>query len=139
MPVDLDCRPVDQRRERRHDQRGRDADALGAEHEHGHGQLRHRQWHRHAGTDYTTHQGTATFAAGQHDQRRSPSRRGDTTVEPNETFLVNLTAPVNATIADAQGVVTIINDDAAALPDNLDCRPGVTEGNTGTTSAVVHR
>src|SRR5690606_34708717 len=29
-----------------------------------------------------------------------------------ETFFVNLSAPVNATLVDAQGVGTIINDDA---------------------------
>ena len=37
---------------------------------------------------------------------------GDTTVEPNETFNVNLSgATGNATITDAQGVGTIVNDD----------------------------
>jgi hypothetical protein len=39
---------------------------------------------------------------------------GDTTVEPDETFSVNLTSPVGATIVDAQGVGTITNDDSAA-------------------------
>src|SRR5262249_47763407 len=38
---------------------------------------------------------------------------GDTTVEPNETVLVNLTNPINATIAKAQGTGTITNDDVA--------------------------
>ncbi len=36
---------------------------------------------------------------------------GDTKVEPNETFFVNLSKPTNATIADAQGQGTITNDD----------------------------
>ena len=40
--------------------------------------------------------------------------------EVNETFFVNLTSPTNATIADAQGVGTIIDDDAP--PDALDQR-----------------
>ena len=40
---------------------------------------------------------------------------GDTAGEANETFVVNLSAPVNATIADAQGVGTIINDEAGPV------------------------
>ena len=36
---------------------------------------------------------------------------GDTVVEPDETFLVNLHTPVNLTIADAQAVGPILNDD----------------------------
>ena len=57
---------------------------------------------------------------------RSPSRPGETTKtvtvhgqrrqldEANETFVVNLTNPSNATIADAQGLGTITDDDATA-------------------------
>ncbi len=36
---------------------------------------------------------------------------GDTQVETDETFLVNVTNVVNATVADGQGVGTILNDD----------------------------
>ena len=36
---------------------------------------------------------------------------GDTKVEPNETFFVDLSKPVNASFADAQGMGTIQNDD----------------------------
>ena len=36
---------------------------------------------------------------------------GDTKVESNETFSVNLSKPSNATISDGQGVGTILNDD----------------------------
>jgi hypothetical protein len=39
---------------------------------------------------------------------------GDTKNEPNETVLVNLTVPANATILDSQGTGTINNDDAAS-------------------------
>ena len=42
---------------------------------------------------------------------------GDTTVEPNETVLINISNAVNATIAAGQGTGTITNDDAA--PVNL--------------------
>lgn len=44
---------------------------------------------------------------------------GDTTLEPNETFFVNLSGPVNATIADAQGQGTILNDDVPPNPTNV--------------------
>ena len=67
-----------------------------------------------AGTDYTTASGTATFAAGTTTTTITVPVLGDTVVEPTETVLVNLTAPVNATIADAQGVVTITNDDTTS-------------------------
>ena len=36
-------------------------------------------------------------------------------VEGNETFTVTLSEPVNATIADGEGVGTIIDDDRAEL------------------------
>ena len=90
-----------------------------------------------AGTDYTTTSGTATFAAGTTTTTITVPVLGDTVVEPTETVLVNLTAPVNATIADAQGVVTITNDDGAALPAISIADRAIAEGNAGTTTAVV--
>jgi hypothetical protein len=36
---------------------------------------------------------------------------GDRLSEPNETFVVNLSSPTNATIADGQGVGTILDDE----------------------------
>ncbi len=36
---------------------------------------------------------------------------GDTTDEPNETFVVDLSGASNATIADAQGIGTITDND----------------------------
>ena len=74
-----------------------------------------------AGSDFTATSGTATFGPQATSTTISVPVSGDTTVEPNETFLVNLTAPVNATIADAQATVTIANDDANRLFDP-DCR-----------------
>jgi hypothetical protein len=38
---------------------------------------------------------------------------GDVLDEANETFFVNLTNPVNATLVDAQGTATITDDDVA--------------------------
>ena len=86
-----------------------------------------------AGTDYTAASGTATFAQGSTSTTISISVTGDTTVEPNDTFLVNLTSPVSATIADTQAVVTILNDDSPLLTIG---NRTVTEGNSGTVSAL---
>jgi hypothetical protein len=44
---------------------------------------------------------------------------GDTLVSPSETFFVNLSNPVGATITDAQGLGTILNDDAAGNNEQL--------------------
>ena len=41
---------------------------------------------------------------------------GDATVEPNETFVVNLSSPVGVSVTDAQGVGTILNDEGGAPP-----------------------
>jgi hypothetical protein len=58
---------------------------------------------------------------------------GDTSLEPNETFTVDLSTAVNATIADAQGVGTIVNDEVAPSITINNVR--VTEGNSGNVNA----
>ena len=56
---------------------------------------------------------------------------GDTKIEPNEMFFVNLSNPTNgAVIGDGQGVGTITNDDVP--PDLSIGDASVTEGNSGT-------
>jgi uncharacterized delta-60 repeat protein len=54
---------------------------------------------------------TLTFTPGQTSKTVTVVVKGDMVLEGNETFFVNLSAPVNATIADAQGQGTITNDD----------------------------
>src|SRR5207249_2245282 len=56
---------------------------------------------------------------------------GDTKFEPNETFFVNLSNPVNATISDNQGVGTIVNDDGQPTISISDVSQN--EGNAGPT------
>jgi hypothetical protein len=60
-------------------------------------------------SDYVGASGTVTFAPGQTSQPISISVVGDTANEQNENFFVNLTGAVNATLADGQGVGTILN------------------------------
>ncbi|HYG80781.1 MAG TPA: Calx-beta domain-containing protein, partial [Pyrinomonadaceae bacterium] len=54
---------------------------------------------------------TLTFTPGQISKTVTVQVKGDVIKEANETFFVNLSAATNATIADAQGLGTITNDD----------------------------
>ncbi|MEJ1931239.1 Calx-beta domain-containing protein [Nostoc sp. NIES-2111] len=63
------------------------------------------------GSDYTATTGTLTFNPGDTSKSLNVAVIGDLTIEPNETFLVNLSNATNATIADNQAVGTITNDD----------------------------
>jgi hypothetical protein len=73
-----------------------------------------------AGSDYMATSGTLTFTPGQTSRTITVNVNGDTAVEPTESFVVNLSAPTNATIAVAQGVGTIINDDVDAPTNNFE-------------------
>ena len=69
-----------------------------------------------AGSDYTTASGTLTFQPGITSLPINVTVSGDTTTpEPNEIFLVNLTAATGAIISTGQGVGTILNDDTPAV------------------------
>jgi probable HAF family extracellular repeat protein len=64
-----------------------------------------------AGSDYQAASGTLTFAPGQTSKTITVLVNGDRLGEPNETFVINLSNPINATIADGQGVGTITDDE----------------------------
>ncbi|ODU00866.1 MAG: hypothetical protein ABS79_02645 [Planctomycetes bacterium SCN 63-9] len=91
-----------------------------------------------AGSDYTSTGGTLTFAPGETQKTISVAILGDATYEPDETFLINLTNPAGATIADGQATGTILNDDAAPppLPSLSIGNVTVGEGNSGSRPAV---
>jgi subtilisin family serine protease len=72
------------------------------------------------------------FEAGETSKTISVNVRGDTVVESNETFFVNLSSAVGASIAVAQGKGTIVNDDATAAPSLTIGDYQDTEGNSGT-------
>jgi hypothetical protein len=55
------------------------------------------------------------FEPGQTSQTVTVYIKGDTVVEGTENFFLNLSDPVNVTIADGQGVGTIIDDDTLIL------------------------
>ena len=64
-----------------------------------------------AGSDYTAAAGTLTFAAGVTTQVITVPITNDLATESSETFNINLSGAVNATIADSQGVGTITDND----------------------------
>lgn len=69
-----------------------------------------------APADYTSATGTVTFAPGETSKSITVTVVGDTAYEPDETFTVALSNPVNATIATGSATGTIQNDDPAAQP-----------------------
>ncbi|NUS60574.1 MAG: hypothetical protein HOQ01_06465 [Lysobacter sp.] len=64
-----------------------------------------------AGTDYTAALGTISFSPGQTSRSVAVTLRGDRTPEKSETFALNLSNPVNATLRDGVAIGTITNDD----------------------------
>lgn len=85
-----------------------------------------------ADSDYVGASGTVTILQGQTTATVDITVNGDTTVEPNEQFFVNLTlSPIGTQIADGQGVGTITNDDA--FPVLSIGNASVVEGHSGTT------
>jgi chitinase len=86
-----------------------------------------------AGSDYGAVSGTLTFAAGQTSRTISVPILGDTTIESNEGFTLNLSSPSGATLARATATGTILNDDPAASRPTLSVADAlVLEGNSGT-------
>jgi hypothetical protein len=74
-----------------------------------------------------------TIPAGQLSRTFTVNVNGDTTVEANESFKVNLSNPGGATILDGSANGHILNDDGAALTIN---DLSIQEGNSGTKVAT---
>ncbi len=66
-----------------------------------------------AGSDYVAVSTTLTIPAGRTTATVSVTINGDASFEADEVLYVDLSEPVNAVIADGEGVITIVNDDAA--------------------------
>ena len=87
-----------------------------------------------SGTDYTAITGsTLTFAVGATSQTFNVSVTGDTTDEVDETVVVTLSSPTNATVSSTAGTGTgtITDDDGPTVSINS---PSVTEGDSGSTT-----
>jgi hypothetical protein len=85
------------------------------------------------GTDFTPLNQSITFSANSTSANVTLAVRGDTTVEPNETFFVNLGNPVGATIARGRTQITINTDDLPPSPQpSISIQDAIiTEGNSG--------
>ena len=83
--------------------------------------------------DYTTATGQVSFQPGETSQQVTVLVNGDVLDEPNETFFVDLSNAVNATIEDNQGTGSIIDDDDAPSLSIDDV--AVIEGNGVTVNA----
>lgn len=89
-----------------------------------------------AGSDYVASTLIGqTIPAGSSNATFTVLVLGDTLNEPNETFFVNVTNVSGASVADGQGVGTIVNDDP--LPTLSINDVSVYEGNAGATPATL--
>jgi uncharacterized protein len=81
--------------------------------------------------------GTVSFADGETSATVTITIAGDTAVEGNETFFVNLTSPTGGvTITDGQGQGTISNDDIPPVGSLAINSVSLAEGDSGTTNMV---
>jgi hypothetical protein len=66
-----------------------------------------------APADYESASGTLTFAPGETSKQVVVPVAGDALDEPHETYSVNLSNPSGATLGDARGIGTILDNDPA--------------------------
>lgn len=67
------------------------------------------------GSDYLPGAGTVIFPAGSTSQVVIVAVRGDTLVEPDETYFVELARPLNASVGVGAALGTIVDDDDPAV------------------------
>ena len=67
--------------------------------------------------DYRDSMGSVTFAPGETVQTVRIPVVGDSRAEPDETFTVALSNPVNAILSRATGTATVTNDDGDPVPE----------------------
>jgi CheY-like chemotaxis protein len=79
-----------------------------------------------AGPDYQARSGVVSFSPGAVSQTVSVPINGDAVAELDESLFLNLSAAANATLADAQAVGTIQDDDSLVVDDVT-----VAEGDAG--------
>jgi hypothetical protein len=89
-----------------------------------------------AGSDYAAASGSITFGPSETTKKITIAVKGDTIDEPSETFTVNLSNVVGATIADGQGVGTI-RDSNSTGPAITISDVTITEGNNPQAALTV--
>jgi len=84
-----------------------------------------------ADDDFASNSATGvTIAAGDTSATFSVDVNGDTAIEDDETYTVDVSNVVGATVADGSGTGTITNDDFPTL--TIDDAASITEGDSGT-------
>jgi glucose/arabinose dehydrogenase len=83
------------------------------------------------GGDLQVKSGTASIPAGQLSQSVQVKTFADASTEPNETFALVLSNPINAALADPTGVGTILNDDPGSGRRIGIGDAAINEGNAG--------
>jgi len=81
--------------------------------------------------------GTVTFAAGTTSAVFSVAIVGDRVAEPTETFTVQLSSPVGATVATGTGTVTIIDNDGAMFAARSATAPTTTTLSTSVLTSTL--
>ena len=87
-------------------------------------------------SDYMSSSGSLLIAAGNTSGTISITVSADTIVEPDETFLLNLSSASGATILDSQALVTILNDDITS--GNAGKKKGPSKTLRETSPALAH-
>ncbi|HEX2031687.1 MAG TPA: Calx-beta domain-containing protein [Actinomycetota bacterium] len=90
-----------------------------------------------APADYQSRSGSVGFSPGVTTRQIHVPIATDALEEPDEDFFVNLSNPVNATIADGQGKVTILDDDATAGTPTISVDDVTENEGTGTRTNFV--
>ena len=84
-----------------------------------------------SGSDYTLPPGTLTFAAGETAKILPSTIIDDDVLEPNETLIVTLSSPVDATLARTTVHTYTITDDDATTVSVAATVANATEGGAG--------
>jgi uncharacterized repeat protein (TIGR01451 family) len=90
-------------------------------------------------SDYVATNNTLTFNPGDLTKTFTVTVNGDFNFEPDETFNVNLTNPINATFIKSQGTGTITNDDATGGTVQFSAATYNTTEGSGFTTITVAR
>jgi len=86
-----------------------------------------------AGSDYTAVSGTVTFAPGETSRTVSVPVIRDLIAELTETFTLQLTNPMGATLTKSSAIATILDDDSTTpvTPSASIANVSISEGNSG--------
>ena len=90
-----------------------------------------------AGQDYTATYDDLIFAPGQTCKNFTVPIIDDNQVEGTETFKVKISNPVNATIGDGDGIVTIEDNDSAAPTPSITIGDKIVNESAGTATVQV--